>query len=75
MVAVVSARRAHIDVSPPAEAKLQNKMLVLGFSDGSVEVTCVKPNGKAEMNGTAFAAGVQGIKAGVFWSALSESEH
>ncbi|HIR41985.1 MAG TPA: methionyl-tRNA formyltransferase [Candidatus Aphodovivens avicola] len=44
------------------------KRLFLGTGDGAVEVLSLKPDGKKSMDARAFAAGVQGIKAGgVTW--------
>lgn len=40
------------------------KRLFLGTGDGAVEVLSLKPDGKKSMDVRAFAAGVQGIKAG-----------
>lgn len=40
------------------------KHLFLGTGDGAVEVLSLKPDGKKSMDARAFAAGVQGIKAG-----------
>lgn len=40
------------------------KRLFLGTGDGAVEVLSLKPDGKKYMDARAFAAGVQGIKAG-----------
>lgn len=40
------------------------KRLFLGTDDGAVEVLSLKPDGKKSMDARAFAAGVQGIKAG-----------
>lgn len=40
------------------------KRLFLGTGDGAVEVLWLKPDGKKSMDARAFAAGVQGIKAG-----------
>lgn len=40
------------------------KRLFLGTGDGAVEVLSLKPDGKKSMGARAFAAGVQGIKAG-----------
>ena len=40
------------------------KRLFLGAGDGAVEVLSLKPDGKKSMDARAFAAGVQGIKAG-----------
>ena len=36
----------------------------LGLSDGPIEVLALKPDGKKSMDARAFAAGIQGIKAG-----------
>ena len=46
--------------------------LLLGCADGCVEVVRVKPDGKGAMDGKSFAAGIQGIKAGVPWASLSK---
>ena len=40
------------------------KRLFLGTGDGAIEVLSLKPDGKKSMDARAFAAGVQGIKAG-----------
>lgn len=40
------------------------KRLFLGTVDGAVEVLSLKPDGKKSMDARAFAAGIQGIKAG-----------
>lgn len=52
-------------------SKLLKGALVLGFREGSLELEQVKPDGKAVMEGRAFAAGVQGMKAGVPWAPLA----
>ena len=58
---------AHV---PQGSVALVCKRLVLGFADGALEVTSLKPDGKREMTGAAFAAGLQGIKSGrITWSA------
>ena len=44
------------------EAALIAKRLVIGASDGELELVRVKPDGKKSMDGRAFAAGIQGIK-------------
>lgn len=46
------------------EVRFAGKRLFLGLSDGSVEVLALKPDGKKSMDARAFAAGIQGIKAG-----------
>lgn len=40
------------------------KRLFLGTGDGAVEALSLKPDGKKSMDARAFAAGIQGIKAG-----------
>lgn len=45
-------------------ARFAAKRLFLGTGDGAVEVLLLKPDGKKSMDARAFAAGVQGIKAG-----------
>lgn len=47
---------------PQGKAALVAKRLVVAASDGLVELEKVKPDGKAVMEGRAFAAGIQGIK-------------
>ena len=44
------------------EAALVSKRLLIGASDGALELSRVKPDGKKSMDGRAFAAGIQGIK-------------
>ena len=44
------------------EAALVSKKLVIGASDGAIELVQVKPDGKKSMDGRSFAAGIQGIK-------------
>ena len=46
------------------EVRFAAKRLFLGTGDGAVEVLSLKPDGKKSMDARAFAAGVQGIKAG-----------
>ena len=49
------------------------KRLLLGTCDGTVELLKLKPAGKKEMDAKAFAAGVQGIKAGgTTWSSIDK---
>lgn len=55
------------------EIRFAGKRLFLGFADGAAEVLSVKPDGKQAMDAKAFAAGVQGIKAGgLCWEAAHE---
>lgn len=46
------------------EVRFAGKRLFLGAADGALEVLALKPDGKKSMDARAFAAGVQGIKAG-----------
>ena len=46
------------------EVRFVGKRLFLGAADGALEVLALKPDGKKSMDARAFAAGVQGIKAG-----------
>ena len=59
------------DSVPCGEARMLHGALLLGFRDGSLRLELVKPDGKAMMEGKAFAAGVQGMKAGVPWAPLA----
>lgn len=53
---------------PCGGVRLAAKRLVIGCADGALEVLKVKPDGKREMEGAAFAAGLQGVKRGdVTW--------
>lgn len=56
----------------PGEVLFQAKRLYLGFKDGALELHCLKPAGKKEMDAKAFAAGIQGIKqGGICWSSIN----
>lgn len=48
----------------PGQVRFVAKRLFLGCADGAVEVMELKPDGKKSMDARAFAAGIQGIKAG-----------
>ena len=51
--------------------RLVAKRLVIGLKDGALELLRVKPDGKREMEGVAFASGLQGLKLGsVTWEQL-----
>lgn len=50
------------------EAQLKDEVLYLGFSDGTVGVTSLKPDGKGEMSVAAWAAGIRSYEP--VWSAL-----
>ena len=54
----------------PGEVRFAARRLLLGASDGAVEVLSLKPDGKQEMDAKAFAAGIQGIKTGSTWEGL-----
>ncbi len=55
----------------PGEVFLHNHELVLALKDGFIALLSVKPDGKKEMEGYAFAQGIQGIKqGGIIWNAL-----
>ena len=52
-------------VKPRAgEAAIVAKRLLIGASDGGIELVRVKPDGKRSMEGRAFAAGIRGMKNG-----------
>lgn len=64
-VTVLTAAPAGNDIAvPEGAAALIAKHLYLGFSDGALEVTALKPDGKKAMEATAFAAGVPALRAG-----------
>ncbi|MBQ9691225.1 MAG: methionyl-tRNA formyltransferase [Eggerthellaceae bacterium] len=50
-----------IDIEPGEMRYIKRKML-LGCSDGTLEITMLKPDGKRAMTAEAFAAGIQDIK-------------
>lgn len=53
------------------EVRFASKRLFIGMADGAIELASVKPDGKKPMEGRAFAAGIQGIKAGGFtWEGI-----
>lgn len=53
------------------KAILWRKHLLLGCSDGVLEIFELKPDGKRAMDAIAFAAGVQGMKSGVEWGSYA----
>ena len=57
-------REALCDGLEQGAVRFAAKRLFLGTGDGAVEVLSLKPDGKKSMDARAFAAGVQGIKAG-----------
>ena len=62
----------HTDVYP-GSVIYRNKQLCLVLSDGAICIDSVKPDGKKEMSGQSFAAGIQGIKSSsITWSDCSE---
>ena len=58
MVTVLVANKSEAQLSPGATLA-SKKGLVLGFSDGSLEITLLKPSGKAEMSAADWARGVR----------------
>ena len=65
-----AARELDITNLQPGAVCFVAKRLFLGCADGVVELLELKPDGKQAMEARAFAAGVQGIKAGgVMWEA------
>lgn len=55
----------------PGQVLYRAKRLFMGCADGAFEVVEVKPDGKKEMPASAFASGIQGIKADdVIWERL-----
>lgn len=70
---VVSASLADSDVVIDAgQVVFQAKRLYIGFEDGVLELHTVKPAGKKNMDGKAFAAGIQGIKqGGICWGSIN----
>ncbi|MEC4272351.1 methionyl-tRNA formyltransferase [Adlercreutzia sp. R25] len=63
-VTVLAASPAEGATVPEGAAALIAKRLYLGFADGALEVTELKPDGKKAMAATAFAAGVPALRAG-----------
>ena len=64
-VSVLEARVFDDEEAPElnaGEVLLWRKCLIVGTMDGLLEIIKVKPAGKKEMDGKAFAAGIQGIK-------------
>ncbi len=67
-VRVLDARVIEDEEAPTLEAGellLWRKRLLAGSAEGLLEILQVKPAGKNEMDGKAFAAGIQGIKQNV----------
>ena len=59
------------EVPAAGEARIVRKRLVLGCENGALDVERLRPQGKGDMEGAAFAAGVQGMKAnGATWEAV-----
>ncbi len=71
IIAIIEAGAADVDV-PSGVAKLLAGKLYVGCNQGALELLQVKPDGKNLMTGKAFAAGVQGIKQGVSWTAVTD---
>lgn len=68
-VTLLDARRCDAALAPGAVAYTK-RSLVLGASDGAVEVLRIKPDGKGEMDAAAWARGVQDL-AQARWQAAS----
>lgn len=56
---VMRAKVADERVGQGSAQKIGRKRVVLGCADGSLELTCVKPDGKREMEAQAFWAGLR----------------
>ena len=71
-VTVLMASNAECDASAECGAVVfSKKKLYLRCTDGFIEITTVKPDGKKEMPAAAFAAGIQGIKSNTLtWESL-----
>jgi len=54
---IVTAARANITPAEAGKAVVHDKRLLVGTSEGSLEILRLKPAGKAEMNTAAFLAG------------------
>lgn len=70
-VRIMRAVAADGDASMCAAGELvcQSKRIYIGCSDGALEVTSVKPDGKRQMDASAWAAGLHGD--GLTWGKLS----
>lgn len=75
-VTLLEAIKVDLNNSPctslaPGNVAFVAKRLFMGCADGVVEVLRVKPDGKKELDASAFAAGIQGIKKnGAQWSSI-----
>lgn len=68
----IMGARAAFDGSPavaPGGASVLSKRVYLGCADGAIEVLSVKPDGKRQMDASAWAAGLHGD--GLVWESLS----
>lgn len=71
-VTVVEAHPCDIDLKS-GSVGFMAKRLYLGLTDGAIELSSVKPDGKKVMEAKAFAAGIQGIKqGGITWGNVHE---
>lgn len=70
-VRIMRAVAADGDASMCAAGELvcQSKRIYIGCSDGALEITSVKPDGKRQMDASAWAAGLHGD--GLTWEMLS----
>lgn len=78
-VTVLSARVPDVDAQlatrlnalSAGEALFAGKRLFIACADGVLELLALKPDGKKEMDAKAFAAGVQSLRSGELWNAVS----
>jgi methionyl-tRNA formyltransferase len=68
-VTVVSARHSSLEV-PAAGVAVSKNALAIGLADGAIELVRLKPDGKAEMDGAAWARGIRDL-AGSTWQSAS----
>ena len=68
-VRIMHAVAADASMCAAGELVCQSKRIYIGCSDGVLEVTSVKPDGKRQMDASAWAAGLHGD--GLTWGKLS----
>jgi methionyl-tRNA formyltransferase len=66
---VLSAGRSHLDAAPGVVAVTKSE-LAIGLADAAISLLRVKPDGKAEMDGAAWARGTRDL-AGSGWQCAS----
>ncbi|MDO5329454.1 MAG: methionyl-tRNA formyltransferase [Coriobacteriia bacterium] len=62
-VTILKAKKSDITIKPN-QVLFIDKKLYLGFNDGAMQITTLKPDGKNTMEAKAFAAGIQNIRDG-----------